>query len=91
MIVFHIVQVNTPFLLCLADMVKLGAFFNNLTNQIVQSNRSHPVTLFYFGVLQLTLLSLSHLCKILAALLILSYVVSIAALDIHQSNVFNKS
>ena len=47
MIVFHIVQVNTPFLLCLADMDKLGAFFNNLTNQIVQSNRSHPVTRRY--------------------------------------------
>ena len=44
MIVFHIVQVNTPFLLCLADMDKLGAFFKNLTNQIVQSNCSHPVT-----------------------------------------------
>lgn len=42
-IVFHIVQVNTPFLLYLADMDKLGAFFNNLTNIIVQSNRSHPV------------------------------------------------
>ena len=43
MIVFYIVQVNTPFLLCLADMDKLGAFFNNLTNEVVQSNRSHPV------------------------------------------------
>lgn len=37
-IVFHIVQVNTPFLLCFADMDKLGAFFNNLTNEVIQSN-----------------------------------------------------
>ncbi len=43
MIVFHIVQVNTPFLLFLADMDKLGAFFNNLTNKVIQSNRSYPV------------------------------------------------
>lgn len=35
MIVFHIVRVNTPFLLCLADMDKLEAFFNNLTNEVV--------------------------------------------------------
>ena len=43
MIVFHIVQVNTPFLLCFADIDKLGAYFNNLTNEVVQSNRSYPV------------------------------------------------
>ena len=42
-IVFHIVRVNTPFLLCLADMDKLGAFFNNLTNQVVQAQHTHPV------------------------------------------------
>ena len=42
-ITFHIVDVNTPFLLCLADLDKLGAFFNNLTNKIIQTNRSHPV------------------------------------------------
>lgn len=43
MVVFHIVDINTPFLLCLADLDKLGAFFNNLTNEIVQSNRVIPV------------------------------------------------
>lgn len=42
-IVFHIAQVNTPFLLYLADIDKLGAFFNNLTNEVIQSNRSYPV------------------------------------------------
>ena len=32
-IIFHIVPVNTPFLLCLADIDKLEAFFsNNITN-----------------------------------------------------------
>ena len=29
--------VNTPSLLCLADMDKLGAFFNNTTNEVIQS------------------------------------------------------
>jgi hypothetical protein len=42
-IVFHIVQVNTSFLLCLADLDKLDAFFNNITNQIVQNKSSHSI------------------------------------------------
>lgn len=42
-IIFHIVDVNTSFLLCLADLNKLDAFFNNLTNRIIQTNRSHPM------------------------------------------------
>lgn len=36
-ITFYIVPVNTPFLLCLANMDKHGAFFNNITNQVIQS------------------------------------------------------
>lgn len=36
-ITFHIMLVNILFLLCLADMNKLGAFFNNITNEIIQS------------------------------------------------------
>ena len=47
LITFHIVPVNTPFLLCLADMDKLEAFFNNITNRVIQSEtqppRSHSV------------------------------------------------
>ena len=47
LVTFHIVPVNTPFLLCLADMDKHGAFFNNITNQVIQSQtqptRCHPV------------------------------------------------
>lgn len=35
-IIFYIVPVNTPLLLCLADIDKLGAFFNNITNEVVQ-------------------------------------------------------
>ena len=46
-ITFHIVPVNTPFIVCLADMDKLGAFFNNTTNEVIQSQiqsvRCHPV------------------------------------------------
>ena len=36
-ITFHIVPINIPFLLCLADIDKHGAFFNNITNQVIQS------------------------------------------------------
>ncbi len=47
LITFHVVLVNTQFLLCLADMDKHGAFFNKITNQVIQSKtrpvRSHPV------------------------------------------------
>ena len=43
LIVFHIVDVNTPFLFCLADMDRLGAYFNDITNELVQVNRSHAV------------------------------------------------
>jgi hypothetical protein len=32
---FHIVHANTPFLLSLADMDRLGVYFNNLTNTLV--------------------------------------------------------
>ena len=44
-ITFHIVSVNTPFLSCLIDMDNLGAFFNNITNQVIQIQppRSHSV------------------------------------------------
>jgi hypothetical protein len=48
MITFHIVEVNTPFLLCLNDFDRLGIYFNNLINEIVQyehtsKERRHPV------------------------------------------------
>ena len=34
-ITFHLVPVSTSFLLCLADMNKLGAFFNNIINRVI--------------------------------------------------------
>lgn len=42
-IIFHIVQVNIPFLLCFANINKLKAFFNNLINEIVQSSFSYLI------------------------------------------------
>jgi hypothetical protein len=32
---FHIVDVDTPFLLCLADMDNLNVYYNNLTDQLI--------------------------------------------------------
>jgi hypothetical protein len=42
-ITFHIVGVNTSFLLCLNDFDRLGIYFNNLINEIVQHERRHSV------------------------------------------------
>jgi hypothetical protein len=46
-ITFHIVGVNTPFLLCLDDFDRLDIYFNNLINEIIQYEQSkekrHPV------------------------------------------------
>ena len=40
---FHIVKVDTPFLLCLADMDYLQVDFNNLTNLLVTPHDNVPV------------------------------------------------
>jgi hypothetical protein len=37
---FHIIEANTLFLLCLADMDSLGVFYNNLMNILVTLTRS---------------------------------------------------
>lgn len=42
-ITFYIVSINTSFLLCLVDMDRLRMFFNNVTNQLIQSNQVHFV------------------------------------------------
>lgn len=42
-VIFHIVEVNTPFLLCSADLDNLKTFFNNIINGLVQQNLFHPV------------------------------------------------
>jgi hypothetical protein len=40
---FHIVQVDTPFLLCLSDMDSLRVYYNNLTNIFIILTESVPV------------------------------------------------
>jgi hypothetical protein len=35
-ITFHIVKINTPFLLCLNDLNRLSIYFNNLINEMIQ-------------------------------------------------------
>ena len=40
---FHVMLAKTPFLLSLADMDKLGVYFNNLTNRIVTPTGEVPV------------------------------------------------
>jgi hypothetical protein len=40
---FHIIMAKTPFLLSLADMDKLGVYFNNLSNVMVTPNSDVPV------------------------------------------------
>jgi hypothetical protein len=43
LITFHIVSINTSFLLCLIDMNKLEAFFNNIINEIIQNTQKHSI------------------------------------------------
>jgi hypothetical protein len=40
---FHVVQADTPFLLCLANMDTLGVYYNNLTDCLVTPERSIPI------------------------------------------------
>jgi hypothetical protein len=40
---FEILDAPTPFLLSLKDMDKLGVYFNNVTNQLIQGNLTIPV------------------------------------------------
>jgi len=35
---------NTPFLLCLADMDRLGVIFDNLNNKMIKGNLKIPLT-----------------------------------------------
>jgi hypothetical protein len=36
LMIFHIVEINTSFLLCLVDLNRLGIYFNNLINELMQ-------------------------------------------------------
>lgn len=40
---FHVVEVDTPFLLCLADMDKLGVYYDNTRDVLVTSTKEVPV------------------------------------------------
>jgi hypothetical protein len=42
-ITFHVVPANTPFLLCLQDMDRIGAKLDNIDNMLVQGNLRIPV------------------------------------------------
>jgi Reverse transcriptase (RNA-dependent DNA polymerase) len=41
---FHVVDTDTPFLLCLQDMDQMQMYYNNVTNQLVYPGGSYPVT-----------------------------------------------
>ena len=45
---FYIVKVDTPFLLCLADIDHLQVYFNNLKNMLITPQSEVPV-IHYFG------------------------------------------
>jgi hypothetical protein len=42
---FHIMHAKTSFLLSLADMDKLGVYFNNLTNSLVISTSNNVLVI----------------------------------------------
>ena len=46
-VIFYIMSVNTPFFLYLANMDKLGVFFNNVTNELVRDEFVHLVVCRY--------------------------------------------
>lgn len=41
---FHIVEADTPFLLCLMDMNNLQVYYNNITNTLVTPSVTLPIT-----------------------------------------------
>ncbi|KAM4067641.1 transposase [Hirsutella rhossiliensis] len=42
---FHVLPTKTPFLLSLADMARLGLFFNNQTNEVVRDDIRVPASI----------------------------------------------
>jgi hypothetical protein len=40
---FHVVDADTPFLLCLQDMDKMGVYYNNISDRIVHPGGSYPI------------------------------------------------
>ena len=58
-IIFHIIIKNTFFLLCLIDFDRLKTYFNNVKNQLIQSNRTFSVFRRYDHVFFMTCF---HIC-----------------------------
>ena len=46
-IIFHIIGINIFFLLSLTDLDKADAYFNNVTNRLVQKDQSHSIVLWW--------------------------------------------
>jgi hypothetical protein len=42
-ICFAVMLINTPFLLCLADMDRCDVYFNNINNTLVHNGKEHPI------------------------------------------------
>ncbi|XP_044715096.1 uncharacterized protein HRG_11364 [Hirsutella rhossiliensis] len=42
-VVFHVINMSTPFLLCLKDMDRLGAYLNNVTNELICGDKRIPI------------------------------------------------
>jgi hypothetical protein len=40
---FAVMPINTPFLLCLADMNRCGVYFNNINNTLVHNGKKHSI------------------------------------------------
>ncbi|KAM4063433.1 hypothetical protein HRG_013955 [Hirsutella rhossiliensis] len=45
-VVFHVINMSTPFLLCLKDMDRLGAYLNNVTNELICGDKRIPIPSF---------------------------------------------
>ena len=41
---FHVVQADTPFLLCLTDMDNLRTYYNNVTDMLITPSAKLPIT-----------------------------------------------
>jgi hypothetical protein len=43
MIHFAVMLINTPFLLCLADINRCGVYFNNINNILMHNGKKQPI------------------------------------------------
>ena len=59
---FHIVDADTPFLLCLRDLDRAGFYFNNLTNYLIGKEKQVPVIRLYGHPFLIWGISLANAC-----------------------------